>query len=189
MAGKSCQLVWMMASPDSQGAWEETPPAWDGRDAPTSLARYAEWLNRRARLTFLQAGTHVELFFMLRPDGQAGLGAPPPGYDRDQLAAALREAIRANDIYGLVHICEAWTYLPRKPRDHTFTQLVQGEMTVSELQPEDRTEALMVRMESRDGAHRLWISPILRREGGADLGEPIDITDPPAGRFAGLFQP
>ena len=164
------------------------PPAWDAADRAGSFARYAEWLNEKARFTFLSAGFHAEMFFFMRADGQGGMGMPPKGMDRDRVVAMLRQTIRANDIYGIVHICEAWTLFPKRPKDHTFKQVLDGEIAVSELRPEDRTEALTVRMESRDGASHLWLSPIMRTNLGVALADAIDWKEPTGGRFSGLFR-
>jgi hypothetical protein len=95
--------------------------------------------------------------------------------------------IRENKLYGAIHIAESWTYFPKGKNDHTFKQVAQGEMRVSDLKPEDRTEALMVSVEGRDGAARLWLSPIVRSPSGAALGAPIEMDQPPAGRFGRLF--
>lgn len=107
--------------------------------------------------------------------------------DRDQVVEILRQTIRANDIYGVVHVCEAWTYFPKALKDHTLAQVMEGEIAVPELRPGDRTEALTVRMESRDGASRMWMSPIARPPTGVALADAIEWPHPPGGRFVGLF--
>ena len=68
-------------------------------------------------------------------------------------------------------------------------QITAGEIKVSELQPADRDEALFVTMESRDGAHFVWLTPILRDGNAVTLGETLAFPDAPGGRFAGLFEP
>jgi hypothetical protein len=60
---------------------------------------------------------------------------------------------------------------------------------VSELRPEDRDEVLVVMMESREGAHFMWITPILRDGDAVTLGETLAFPEESAGRFAGLFEP
>ncbi len=163
------------------------PPAWDAADPAGSFARYAAWLSEKARITFLTDGFHTEIFFLMRADGQGGMGVPPPGMDRDQVVGMLRQSIRANDIYGVVHVCEAWTYFPKALKDHTLAQVMEGEIAVSELRPGDRTEVLTVRMESRDGASRMWMSPIARPPTGVALADAIEWPHPPGGTFVGLF--
>ena len=62
------------------------------------------------------------------------------------------------------------------------------EMAVSYLKLGDKTEALVVRYECRDGSQRMWISPIVRsKAGGVALGDALEIEETAAGRFASLF--
>jgi hypothetical protein len=162
-------------------------PEWNSNEPAASLGRFAGWLNAQARATFLKDGTHAELFFLYRTDGQGALVQPPSETERDQFVAALRAGIKEHDIYGVIHVSEAWTYLPKQPRDHTFTQVAYGEIKVSELTPADRTEALVIHLESRDGAANLWLHPIVRTETGVTLADPVEWSGPPRGRFAQLF--
>lgn len=163
------------------------PPAWDAADPSASLLRHAAWLNTEARRSFQEAGTHVELVFLLRADGEGGLATPPPGMARPVFTAALRDAIKSHDLYGIIHVAEAWTYLPGRPGDHTFRQLAEGEMTVHDLKSEDRTEALMVHLQSRDGLQLLWIHPITRTASSITLGDPREISEPIQGCLSRLF--
>jgi hypothetical protein len=147
----------------------------------------AEWLNETARETFLRDGTHMEIFFLNQADGQGGIVPPPPGMERDAFIRVLKQAIRDHAIYGVVHVAEAWAYLPRQPNDHTFKQVVAGEIAVADLAPGDKRESLMVRMESRDGDHRVWLSPIVRSADGVALADAIEMEEPMGGRLGTLF--
>lgn len=108
-------------------------PAWDAADPSGSMRRTADWFVEEARATFLKDGTHVELFFLYRQDGQGTMGNPPPKMDRDQFTQMLRQTIQMNDIFGVAHVVEAWVYIPRKPNDHTMKQILAGEMGVGEM--------------------------------------------------------
>ncbi len=44
---------------------------------------------------------------------------------------------------------ETWMYIA-KEKDHTVFQLLDGEMRVSDLNDEDKKEALMIKMENRE---------------------------------------
>ena len=101
--------------------------------------------------------------------------------------ANLRGTLKANDVYGVIQIAEVWTYLPPRPNDHTFRQVLEGEIKVSELKPEDKTEALVIRYESSDGNQSVWVNPILRQGTRVSLGETIEIKGPALGRFGSLF--
>ena len=116
------------------------------------------------------------------------MGNPPPKIDRDQFTQVLRQTIQMNDIYGVVHILEAWVFIPKRPNDHTMKQILAGEMAVSDLKKGDKTEALVVRYECRDGAQRMWISPIIRpKAGGVALGDALEMGEPAEGRLASLL--
>ena len=161
-------------------------PPWDKSDPAGSLRRLGEWYLTRARGMFLEAGTHVELYFLFTRDGQGTMIQVPPGMDRETFMANLRGTIKANNAYGVIQIGEVWTYIPPKPNDHTFRQVVEGEMKVSELKPEDKTEALFVRYQSLED-QCFWVNPILREGTGVSLGEAIEFRDEAGGRFGSLF--
>lgn len=163
-------------------------PEWDPATPSESMRRQADWFVDEARTTFLKAGTHVELFFLYRQDGQCAMGNPPPKIDRDQFTRVLRQTIQMNEIYGVVHIVEAWVFIPKRPGDHTMKQILAGEIAVSDLKKGDKTEALVVRYECKDGTQRMWISPIVRpKTGGVALGDALVTGDEVSGRFGSLF--
>ena len=163
-------------------------PDWDATDPSGSMRRTAEWFVEEARTTFLTDGTHVELFFLFREDGSYSMGPRPPDMPKDQFVAVLRQRIRDDNTLGIVHIVEAWVYIPKTVNDHTARQLEAGEMAVSDLKRGDKTEALIVRYECRDGSQRMWISPIVRpKAGGVALGDALEMGETAEGRFASLF--
>jgi len=116
--------------------------------------------------TFLADKTHVELFFFLKEAGPSSIFPVPPQVDRKEMLSAIRETIRAEGIYGVIHTAEAWTYIPSGRKDHTVRQIMDGEMNVSDLNDKDRKEALIVSVESRDGKCELWSAPIVRDDKG-----------------------
>ena len=163
-------------------------PDWDASDPAASMRRMAEWFVEEARTTFLTDGTHVELFFLYDRNGQGSMGPRPPGMPKHEFIEALKTSIRQNDIYGVVHVVEALVYVPKKPNDHIYNQILAGEMGVSDLKRCDKTEALVVHYECRDGSQRMWISPIVRpKTGGVALGDALEMGETAEGRFASLF--
>ena len=162
-------------------------PDWVVSNPAASMRRTAEWFVEEARTTFLTDGTHVELFFLFREDGGYSMGPPPPDMPKDQFVAVLRQRIRDDNTFGVVHVLEAWVFIPKKPNDHTMKQILAGEMGVSDLKKGDKTEALVVRYECRDETQRMWISPIVRPKGGVALGNALEMGETAEGRFASLF--
>ena len=163
-------------------------PDWDATDPSGSMRRTAEWFVEEARTNFLTDGTHVELFFLFKEDGSYSMGARPPDMPKDQFMAVLRQRICDDKTFGVVHILEAWVFIPKKPNDHTMKQILAGEMGVPDLKRGDKTEALIVRYECRDGSQRVWISPIIRPQtGGVALGDELEMGEAAEGRFASLY--
>jgi hypothetical protein len=162
-------------------------PDWDGADPAASLRAYARWVLETARLTFLKDGTHVELFFLFKSGGLAGIQPAPVGLEREAVAHAVRAAVRQHDLMGVIHVAEAWTFLPSGPDDPNWKKLMEGSTSVSQLDGKDRVETLLVRMEGSDGQSLLWLNQIVRKEDGLALGEPLEVDQPPAGRLGSYF--
>ena len=136
---------------------------------------------------FEKAGSHVEIYFLFTREGQGTLIQIPPGMAREAFMANLQGTIKANNAYGVIQIGEVWAYIPPRPNDHTYRQVLDGEMKVSELKPEDKTEALLVRYQSSDGNQCVWINPIQRTGAGVFLGDAIEIQGEALGRYGSLF--
>lgn len=162
-------------------------PDWNPQEKAASLLHLAAAINETARLTLMRDGTHVHLAFLVGDDGELGM-VPPTVGDPADLHEALKKLVAAMKPYGVIQIAEAWTYVRRSTTDHTFKQVVLGELRVSDLSQGERTEALTVRVESKEGAGRLWISPILRGGGAkVSLGEAGLVEEPVGGRLGSIF--
>ena len=147
-------------------------PNWDAGDPAGSLLRVAGFLRGSARQMFLDAGTHVEILFLLADDGTIQPVPIGPPLTRESIAETLREQIPDSNVYGLIHISEGWVYVSEGPGDHTMKQLTLGEMNVSDLKDDDKKEVLMVAMISRDGESTVWMDEIIRSDKGpVQLGQ------------------
>ena len=149
----------------------DSQPIWNPADKPGSLKAYAEFLHHQAVEMFRKDKTHCQILFLFSDAGLVSVNPVPANTAADALAAGVRQAVLENGLYGVIMIAEAWTYLPKRVGDHTAVQIMHGEMRVGDLKAEDRTEALMVRMESRDGGHLTWLEPIIRTGDDVTLGE------------------
>jgi len=153
-------------------------PEWNSADPRASLLAQWESFHDHARQVFLKDGTHVEILFILAEDGTmqpVPIAAP---MTREDVSARLREQLPGSRVYGLIHIAEAWAYLPKGPDDHTRKQLEWGEMRVSSLRDEDKTELLIASLLSRDGDSMAWIDEIVREEKGqVRLGQPTKLSN------------
>ena len=161
-------------------------PGWDRSCPAESFRAFAHHIHGMAKEVLLRDGHHSEMFFFL-PQGGHGHLVTWRGGDRDLETEWLRKHISKHYIFGVVHIVEAWMHLAKKPGDHTIRQIQAGEIKVSELQPEDRQEALMVSAQARDGWSMSWVDEILRDAAGKlSLGPCREFADF-QGRFGKLF--
>ncbi|NLF99547.1 MAG: hypothetical protein GX565_05280 [Lentisphaerae bacterium] len=151
----------------------DSQPLWNIDDKPGSLKAYAEWLHREAVRMFMQDKSHCQILFLFSDVGLASMNPVPENTEPERLLAGVRRAVQEHNLYGVITIAEAWTYMPRRVGDHTAVQIMHGEMRVADLKDDDRTEALMLRMESRDGGHLTWLEPIIRTGDDVTLGEGV----------------
>lgn len=133
------------------------------------IRNWAENLRKEAKRLMIQDRTHASLLFLFnKENGLVSINPVPPGIEHDQLNAAVENAIIEHDLYGVIFIGETWAYFI-KENDHTAFQLLDGEMKVSDLNSEDKKEALMVRMENSDGDCLIYLDEIIRDKDGVTL--------------------
>jgi len=111
---------------------------------------------------------HAEMLFFLPMDGK-GHVVLWQGEDRNTQAAWVRNHVHEHYIYGVVHVCEAWVHVASSPNDQILKQVIAGEIRVSELRPEHRTEAITVTAQTRDGYSHAWFDEILRDKSDGNL--------------------
>jgi hypothetical protein len=153
-------------------------PEWNSADPRASLLAQWQFFHDHARQVFLKDGTHVEILFLLADDGTIQPVPIAKPMTRADVSSQLREQLPGSQVYGLIHIAEAWAYLPKRPDDHTRKQLEWGEMRVSSLRDEDKAELLIVSLLSRDGDSMALIDQVEREEGGqVRLGRSTKISN------------
>lgn len=137
-------------------------PKWIPNAESECIRNWTKNLHTEAKRLMTQDGTHVSLLFLFNKEsGLISVNPIPPNVDHDQFNVAVANAVNEHDLYGVVFIGETWTYF-MKENDHTAFQLLDGEMKVSDLNSEDKREALMVRMENSDGDCLIYLDEIIR---------------------------
>lgn len=106
------------------------------------------------------------------------------GSDKSVLAGLVRELAAKMQATEVIMITEAWMYLGKGKADHTAKQLAMGEISVSELRPEDKQEVVMVQYESRDAIYMV-MNRIARPEGAKPFLEPPDVSRQDVGGYKG----
>ena len=148
-----------------------TQPKWDQEEKVACMHLWADYLHTQAKKMFEQDGTHGNILFIF--DEESGLISAdliPPKVEHSQVNASIKNAVQEHNLYGIILIGESWTY-SIKDKDHTARQLLNGEMSVSDLRPEDKRESLIVHMENRDGDCLVYLNEIIRNSAGATLSE------------------
>lgn len=134
------------------------------------------YCNELARRKFLQDGAHEEVFMFFKSDeenGQLVFVQPPEDMDRESFYRVLRNNIREQDIETIVHIAEVWAYAQKRPNDHTWKQIQEGEIAILQLKDDDKEEALVVNVVCRGGAEYGLLNPILRTKDEIALANPV----------------
>ena len=162
-------------------------PDWNPADPLASFKRFALFIHDKAKETLLRDKTHAEMFFCLDLKGQGHIVLWQEK-DRNLQANWIRQHINDHYLYGIVHVCEAWAHFAKQPNEHTQKQLEAGEMRVSQLRPEHRSDVLTVLAQSRDGYSHSWVDEVLKNkaDGSLWLGEYKECDDL-EGRFGKLF--
>ncbi len=148
----------------------DTQPNWDQADKLACMNLWADFFHAQAKQLFEQDGTHGNMLFLF--DEERGLISAdliPPNLPHSHVNASIKHAVEEHNLYGVILIGESWSYFI-KDKDHTARQLLEGEMRVSDLRPEDKKETLLVQMESRDGDCIVYLDEIIRDTPAARLG-------------------
>ncbi len=142
-------------------------PEWDRKDRAGSLEKWIEMLNAEARRQFLEAGTHVEIFFLFNDEGIMEV-IPIVGMEKDEIVAELKKMLSKRDGYAFIHISEG---------------------TMRHMDTADKADMLLVHAESREGLSMAWCSTVAKRGEEKLLLDPVRIEgDKLAGCFAHIFE-
>lgn len=137
------------------------------------IRKWAENLHKEAKRLMIQDGTHANLLFLFnKENGLISINPVPPNIEHEHLNATVENAVKEHQLYGVIFIGESWAYFI-KEKDHTAFQLLDGEMKVSDLNSEDKKEALIVRMENDDGDCLMYLDEIIRDKKGVTLKESL----------------
>ena len=143
------------------------PPEWNGQDREGSLTQWIEMLNEEARRQFLEAGTHVEIFFLFNDEGLMEV-IPIAGMEKDDIVRELKKMLSERDGYAFIHISEG---------------------TMRHMDTADKADMLLVHSESRDGLSMAYCSTVAMRDEEKLLLDAVKVdSEKLAGRFAHVFE-
>ena len=143
-----------------------TAPDWNTSDKPGSLRQWIELLNHEARRQFLEAGTHVEIFFIFGDEGLMEV-VPIVGMDKDDVVSALKKMLDERNGYAFIHIAEA---------------------TAKHMDSAAESDMLLVHAESRDGISVACCSTVVLQGEKKLLLDAVTVDGSKLnGRFTGMF--
>lgn len=150
-------------------------PKWISNEASESIQKWAEYLHEKAKEMFVQDGTHANMLFLFtKQNGLVSIDLIPPNLDHAQSYSAIADTVIEHNLYAVILIGETWCY-SLKENDHTSFQILDGEMQVSDLNDEDKKEALIVKLETKDDDSLIFLDEILRANDGVTLKESLMI--------------
>ena len=142
-------------------------PEWNRDDRQDSLQKWMDELNEEARNQFLQAGTHLEIFFIFGDEGLMEV-VPIVGMDKDDIVRELRKMIAERNGYAYIHIAEA---------------------AARHMDTADEADMLLVHAESREGFSVAYCSTVVMQEEKKMLLDAVKVDGSRLeGRFAGIFE-
>jgi len=142
-------------------------PEWNTQDKTESLTQWIETLNEEARRQFLEAGTHVEVFFLFNDEGLMEV-VPIAGMEKDDIVRELKKMLTERDGYAFIHISEG---------------------TMRHMDSVDEADMLLVHAESRDGLSVAYMSTVALRGEEKLLLDAVKLDgEKLEGRFAHIFQ-
>ncbi len=143
-----------------------TPPEWDRQNKQSSLNAWIEMLNEEARRQFLEAGTHVEIFFIFGDEGLMKV-VPVAGMDKDDIVRELKNMLAERNGYAFIHIAEA---------------------TARNMDSADEADMLFVHAESRDEFSVAYCSTVVLKGDEKLLLDAVKVDGAQlGGQFAHIF--
>jgi hypothetical protein len=141
-------------------------PDWNEQDREGSLIQWIEMLNEEARRQFLEAGTHVEIFFLFNDEGLMEV-VPIAGMEKDDIVRELKKMLTERDGYAFIHISEG---------------------TMRHMDTADKADMLLVHAESRDGLAMAYCSTVAMRDEEKLLLDAVKLDGAKLdGRFTNIF--
>ena len=142
-------------------------PEWNTQNKAQSLTQWIDVLNEEARRQFLEAGTHVEIFFLFNDEGLMEV-VPIAGMEKDEIVRELKKMLAERDGYAFIHISEG---------------------TMRHMDTADQADMLLVHAESRDGLSAAYMSTVAIRGKEKLLLDAVKVDgEKLAGRFAHVFK-
>ncbi len=142
------------------------PPEWNKENKVESLKKWIEMLNAEARRQFLEAGTHLEIFFLFNDEGLMNI-VPVAGMEKNDIVCELKRTLAEKNGYAYIHIVEA---------------------SAKALDSAAEADSLLLIAESRDGLSQAWFHTVAKKGNEKLLLAAVQVDGSKLqGRFTGIF--
>ena len=129
------------------------------------LNELTEFIKAQAR-ELAKNEEHCPMLFVITPDRGVGI-TPISGFDKDHFQEIVSNGLRREGATGYVLVNEAWmAKFVGDKKSKSFSdspwlgKLLKGEISVSELPPDDRIEALMLTSVENGKSYVVWQAKI-----------------------------
>ena len=137
-------------------------------ELPGLAARFIELIKQE----FLREGYLEERIYCVGETGNI-TALFIPDMDQDNKVVWVNCYFKETSILGSIHCMEAWTYHSKGENDPVQKKINAGEIRISELPEQDRTELLRITARSHNGFIKSWSIPIQRVGEQLSLGPTI----------------
>jgi len=142
-------------------------PEWNREHKEESLKLWITMLNAEARRQFLEAGTHLEIFFLFDDEGIMEV-VPVVGMEKDDIVRELKTILSERNGYAFIHIAEA---------------------TAKAMDSAAEADSLLIHTESRDGFSSALFSTVAKKGDEKLLLDAVQVDGSKLnGRFTHIFK-
>ena len=147
------------------------------------LVRMIETASRNVESIFNMVGFVAAMWHWHTADGDQFVTLSPPGLNKDEAVATVREALIAHEAVAVLFIDEAWTFLAKSEAEAV-------EWAIAERKPDDKRAHEIVHFVAEDDTGELiGVREIIRPPNGKPhLGQLVlEEMQSPVGRFVGML--
>ena len=139
-----------------------------------AMARLVKFAKGTVKTIIEEKGQQHEPMLLVEGDG----GVTPvvlADIPKEYWGGVTMDLLKKTNAIGYVFICETWT-TDSEINPESAKRVMDGELKVSELPPDDRKDCVMV-LSQEKGRSKMWMSEVDEIPGGRKMGEWKDMSE------------
>ena len=139
-----------------------------------TMERLVEFTKGMVKTIIEEKGQQHEPMLLVEGDG----GVTPvvlADIPKEYWGGVTMDLLKKTNAIGYVFICETWT-TDSEINPESAKRVIDGELKVSELPPDDRKDCVMV-LSQEKGRSKMWMSEVDEIPGGRKMGEWKEMVD------------